>query len=174
MSNRGISWHLICSNVGDPNFRLMATPGGDMRRLIRFVTLLSVVALLSPEYGFAEQPPRRTVVAAGAPSTVVWTARAPAIPPISARSGKMVPTIEARGRAPGAFSEERPGISDIQRDGGADTEVLVNQGAFLLPTWNRGFWVMPPGGLTRFLIPPPGFINPEETLPPDPVIVSSG
>jgi hypothetical protein len=145
-----------------------------MRRLIRFVTLLSVVALLSPKYGFAEQPPGRTVAAAGAPSTVVWTARAPDIPPISARPGKMVPTIEARGRVPGDISEERPGISEIKRDGGSDTEALVNQGAFLLPTWNRGFWVMPPGGLTRFLIPPPGFINPEQTLPLGRLIVNSG
>ena len=86
----------------------------------------------------------------------------------------MVPTIKAHGRAPGDLSVERPGIVEIKQDGGASTEVLIDQGAFLLPTWNRGFWVMPPGGLTRFLIPPPGFINPEETLPPDPVIVSSG
>jgi hypothetical protein len=145
-----------------------------MRRLIRFAALLSVVALLSPEYGFAEQPPGRIVAAAGATNTAVWTARAPDIPPISARPGEMVPTIEARGRAPGDLSEERPGRSEIKQDEGADIKALVDDGAFLLPTWNRGFWVMPPGGLTRFLIPPRGFINPEETLPPDPVIVSSG
>ena len=86
----------------------------------------------------------------------------------------MVPTIEARGEAPGDLSVERPASSEIKQDDGVDIKASVDEGAFLLPTWNRGFWVMPPGGLTRFLIPPRGFINPVETLPPDSVIVSSG
>jgi len=86
----------------------------------------------------------------------------------------MFPTIKARGEAPGDLRVERPGSSEIKKDGGEDIKALVDEGAFLLPTWNRGFWVMPPGGLTRFLIPPRGFIDPEQTLPSDPVIVSSG
>ena len=145
-----------------------------MRRLTRFAALVSVVALLSPEYGFAEQPPGRIVAATAAPSTVGWTARAPDIPPISARPGVIVPTIKARGEAPGHLSLERPASSEIKQDDVVNVEASVDEGAFLLPTWNRGFWVMPPGGLTRFLIPSRGFINPEETLPSDPVIVRSG
>ena len=42
----------------------------------------------------------------------------------------------------------------------------IDEGAFLLPIWDRGFWPMPPGGLTRRLIPARGFINPDETLAP--------
>ena len=145
-----------------------------MRRLIRFAALLSVVALLSPEYGFAEQPPGRIAAAAGAQSSAVWTSRAPDFPRMSVRPGVMVPTIEARGEAPGDLGVEGPASSEIKQDDGVDIKASVDEGSFLLPTWDRGFWVMPPGGLTRFLIPPPGFINPEETLPPDPVIVSSG
>jgi hypothetical protein len=45
-----------------------------------------------------------------------------------------------------------------------------DQGAFLLPVWDRGFWVMPPGGMTRFLIPSRTFISPDQTLAPGPVI----
>jgi len=145
-----------------------------MRRLIRSVALLSAVALLSPEYGFAEQPSGRIAAAAGGPNTVVWTSREPSLPPMAARPGEMFPTIKARGEAPGDLRVERPGSSEIEKDGGADIKALVDEGAFLLPTWDRGFWLMPPGGLTRFLIPPRGFINPEQTLPSDPVIVSSG
>jgi hypothetical protein len=40
----------------------------------------------------------------------------------------------------------------------------VEQSAFLLPIWHPGFWAMPPGGMTRFLIPSRTFVNPDETL----------
>ena len=145
-----------------------------MRRLIRSVALLSTVALLSPEYGFAEQPSGRIAAAAGAPNTVVWTSREPSLSPMSARPGEMFPTIKARGEAPGDLRVERPGSSEIEKDGGADIKALVNEGSFLLPTWDRGFWLMPPGGLTRFLIPAPGFVNPEEAFAADSAILESG
>lgn len=44
------------------------------------------------------------------------------------------------------------------------TMVEAEQGAFLLPVWNPGFWAMPPGGMTRFLIPSRTFVNPDQTL----------
>jgi len=42
----------------------------------------------------------------------------------------------------------------------------------LLPIWNRGFWGMPPGGLTRYLIPSRAIINIDEAPVQDPVIVN--
>jgi len=36
---------------------------------------------------------------------------------------------------------------------------------FLLRVWNLGFWLMPPGGLTRHLIPTRVIINPDEAVP---------
>ena len=145
-----------------------------MRGLARYAALLAAVALLSPESGFAEQPPRVVAAAVGAPGIVVWTARAPDIPRVPARPGVMVPTIEARGEAPRDVSVERPGSSEIKQEDDVDNQAVVDEGAFLRPTWDRGFWLMPPGGLTRFLIPARGFINPEATLATDPVIVNSG
>jgi hypothetical protein len=58
--------------------------------------------------------------------------------------------------------------------GGCDTNLAeVDEGAFLWPTWDRGFWLMPPGGLTRYLIPARGLINPDETLARGPVVATS-
>jgi len=145
-----------------------------MRGIIRYSALLAAVALLFPKFGFAEQPPGMVAPAVGAPNTVAWTFRAPDIPRMPTSPRAMIPKTGPRGEAPGDLIVERPGSSEIKKDGGADIKALVDEGAFLLPTWNRGFWVMPPGGLTRFLMPPRGFINPEQTLPSDPVIVSSG
>ena len=145
-----------------------------MSGLYSFAALLAVLASLVPRYGFAEQPPGMVAAAVGAPNTVAWTSRTPDIPRMPTSPGAMIPKTEPRGEAPGDLIVERPGSSEIKKDGGADIKALVDEGAFLLPTWDRGFWVMPPGGLTRFLIPPRGFINPEQTLPSDPVIVSSG
>jgi len=145
-----------------------------VRRLIRCAALIVTVALMTPEVGFAEQPPGMVAASVGAPNTVVWTARAPEIPRIRARPGVMVPTIEAGGRAPRDVSVERPGSSEIKKEDEVEFQAVVDGGAFLLPTWDRGFWLMPPGGLTRFLIPARGFIDPDETLAPGPVISESG
>jgi len=145
-----------------------------VRRLIRCAALIVTVALMTPEVGFAEQPPGMVAAAVGAPNTVVWTARAPEIPRIRTRPGAMVPSIEAGGRPPRDVSVERPGSSEIKKEDEVEFQAVVDGGAFLLPTWDRGFWLMPPGGLTRFLIPARGFIDPDETLAPGPVISESG
>jgi hypothetical protein len=54
------------------------------------------------------------------------------------------------------------------------TPVKADHSAFLLPVWHPGIWAMPPGGLTRYLIPSQSFVNPDQTLSPGPVIVNSG
>jgi len=145
-----------------------------VRRLIRCAALIVTVALMTPEVGFAEQPPGMVVAAVGAPNTVVWTAQAPETPRIRARPWVMVPMIEADGRAPRDVSVERRGSSEIKKEDDVEFQAVVDEGEFLLPTWDRGFWLMPPGGLTRFLIPARGFINPDETLALGPVISDSG
>ena len=77
-----------------------------------------------------------------------------------------VPTIGGPG--------ERLGSSEMKKVGDVEIQPVVNEGSFLLPTWDRGFWLMPPGGLTRFLIPAPGFVNPEEAFAADSAILESG
>ena len=140
--------------------------GDDMRWAIRYVALLAAVASLFPGYGFAEQPPGMVATAVGGPKTVAWTSRAPDVLRMSARPGAVVSPLEIR--------RERPGSSEIEKERGDDIQTVVHEGEFLLPTWDRGFWLMPPGGLTRFLIPAPGFINPEEKLAPGPEISETG
>jgi hypothetical protein len=68
------------------------------------------------------------------------------------------------GEAPQNVGVERCEGLRIDKENATNVQVVVVGGAFLRPTWDRGFWAMPPGGLTRFLLPAPGFINPEDTL----------
>ncbi|MCW8985327.1 MAG: hypothetical protein OQK55_08290 [Thermoanaerobaculales bacterium] len=145
-----------------------------MKGLIRYAAPLAAAALFLPEYGFTEQPQARVAADARAPKAAVWTARAPDIARMRSRPGVMVPMVEAGGEAPRNVGVERPGTSEIEKEDCGDGQAVVDEGAFLRPTWNRGFWVMPPGGLTRFLLPAPGFINPDETVAGDPVIANSG
>ena len=84
---------------------------------------------------------------------------------VTRNSGNLVPVEPL---LIGGHSFDSPGeiaINVAADSGGCDTyQAEVDEGAFLLPIWDGGFWGMPPGGLTRFLIPPRGFINPDETL----------
>ena len=143
-----------------------------MRGLFRFAALLAAVALLSPTDGVAQQPPGMVAAVAVPPNTVEWTARARDKPRMPMRPGVMVPAIVAPHEAPGNVSEKRPGISESKKEDDFDARTVVNEGAFLLPVWNRGFWGMPPGGLTRCLIPSRVIINIDEVPVQDPVIVN--
>jgi len=102
------------------------------------------------------------VPATESPNTVGRTTRAHGNPSIPTKPGVIVPSFETPGQPAAKASPERP------RNAEAD------EGAFLLPTWDRGFWAMPPGGLTRNLIPPRGFINPDETIAPGSLRANSG
>ena len=137
-----------------------------MKRPIRYAALLAAVALSSPLTGFAEQPQRAVAADVRAPGTVGRTTRIPDVPRMTSRPEMMAPKTEAVGEAPRTVSVERPASVEIKKDDDAEILATVDEGWFLRPTWDRGFWVMPPGGLTRFLWPSPGFINPEETLAP--------
>ena len=110
-----------------------------MRGLYSFAAVLAALASLAPRYGFSEQPQGMTVAATETPSTVAWTSRAPDFPRMSETPPGAVPTIGGPG--------ERLGSSETKDVGDVEIQPVVNEGSFLLPTWDRGFWLMPPGGL---------------------------
>ncbi len=140
-----------------------------MRRAIIYAALLAAVVLFSPTDGAAQQSPAMIAAAAKAPNTEGWTARALQIPQIPTRPGVIVPTIEAPGEVPPTVGTERPGEAEVKKEDNRDIQAAIDEDAFLLPVWHRGFWAMPPGGMTRYLLQPPVPINPESTLA-DPVI----
>ena len=86
----------------------------------------------------------------------------------------MIPKIGPRGETSVDLNVEGPKSIEVQKAGEAATGAVDDEAAFLLPIWDRKFWVMPPGGLTRFLMPARGFINPSATFASNPVIVESG
>ena len=77
----------------------------------------------------------------------------------------MVPKIEVTAKAPSNVAVKPTGSPEITREVGVEIQPVADADAFLLPTWDRGFWVMPPGGFTRFFFPAPGFINPDMCHP---------
>jgi hypothetical protein len=112
------------------------------------------VALLPLQNAAGDEPAVMIVPAPASPNTVggtIWTHDNPSIP---TKPREIVSSLETPGLPAARVSSEPPRKAE------------ADEGAFLLPTWDRGFWVMPPGGLTRFLLPAPGFINPDETLAP--------
>jgi hypothetical protein len=137
-----------------------------MKGLIRYAALLFAVAVVFPECGSAEQPRGMAAANARTADAARWTIRVSEVPKMPPRPGVMVPTIAAGGEIRRDVGVEQPGSLELDKKDDANVQAEAGEGAFLLPTWDRGFWVMPPGGLTRFLLPPPGFINPEETLAP--------
>ena len=148
-----------------------------MRGPIVCASLIAYTALFPPQIAAGEEPTGRIVRAPQSPNTVGWTTRAHDNPSIPSKRSVKVPSVEAPGKPPliGGHAVGSPGeiaITVTAQLGGCDTiPAEVDEGAFLRPTWDRGFWVMPPGGLTRFLIPARTFINPDETLAPGPVVV---
>jgi len=169
--SRFLAFNLLRPGV-KPNVRLTDMRGEDMRGFFRYAALLAAVALLSPTDGVAQQPPGMVAAVAVAPNTVGWTARARDKPRMPTRPGVMVPAIVTPHEAPGNVSEKRPGKSESKKKDDVDIQTVVDDGAFLLPIWNRGFWGMPPGGLTRYLLPSRAIINIDEVPVQDPVIVN--
>lgn len=145
-----------------------------MRVPIVCASLIACTALFPPQYAAGEEPAGMIVTAPALPNTVGWTTRARDNPSIPTKRNVNIPSIEAPGQAPAKVSPERPRSAEVTRNSDHLVPVEFDEDAFLLPTWDRGFWVMPPGGLTRFLLPPRGFINPEETLAPGSLSANSG
>ena len=142
-----------------------------MRRPIVCASLIACTALFPPQYAASEEPAGMILPAPESPNTGGWTTRAQDNPSIPTQPSVNAPQI-------GGHTVDLLGefaIAVTADSGGCETsQVEVDEGACLLPIWDRGFWVMPPGGLTRYLIPARGFINPDETLASGPVMVNSG
>jgi hypothetical protein len=145
-----------------------------VRRAIIHAALLGAVVLFSPIDGAAQQSPAMITAAAKAPNTAGWTARARQIPQIPTRPGVIVPKIEAPGGAPSTVGGERPGVAEVKMEDDGGIQAVIDEDLFLLPVWHRGFWAMPPGGITRYLLQPPAPVDPDRTLAADLVMVNSG
>jgi len=83
---------------------------------------------------------------------------------------RSVPPIEFPGRQLTNLGDdvdpptEKAEVNVVEQEEPAATPVELDDDAFLFPIWSGTFWIMPPGGLTRHLIPQLMPINPEATL----------
>ena len=166
---------------GEPNRRLLAPErGDDVKGPIACASLIAFSALLPALGAAGDEPAGMIVPAPSSPNTFGWSTRAQDNPPIPQISKVSVPSVESPGRSAaieghGVDVPDEIAVTPAADSAGDDTiQAEVDEGAFLLPTWDPGFWPMPPGGLTRYLIPARGFINPDVTLAPVPVTVNSG
>jgi len=127
-------------------------------------SLIAVATLFSPQHGVADEPAGMTAPAPGSSINGGWGHRALANQSIPTQSTIKV----ASNKSPARPSEiERLAKGRCADPGESEAVQAENDsGAFLLPVWDRGIWVMLPGGMTRRLWPAPGFINPEVTLTP--------
>ena len=149
--------------------------GDGVKVSIVCASLIASATLFPPQIIAGEEPAGMIVPTSHSPNTIGWTTRT-----------YDKPLTSAPGQPPVITSPERPprvGIKAIrdttvpaeppQIDGRERAQVETDMGEFLLPVWDRGFWLMPPGGMTRWLIIPRGFINPDQTLANDPVDMDS-
>jgi hypothetical protein len=145
-----------------------------MRRAIIYAALLAEVVLLSPTDGNAQRSPPLIAAAAKPPKVEGWTVRAHQLPQVPTRPGVIVSEIGAPGEAPSTVGEDIPKVAEVTKEDDHDIQALINEDGFLLPVWYRGFWAMPPGGMTRFLRQPPHPINPDTKLVAHPMILILG
>jgi hypothetical protein len=125
-----------------------------MRGLFGNATILAGAAMLWSGFGMAQDRPV-VAVAANGPNTRTLMDQAPGYQGGRAKRA-MNRAPNERARNP---SLEPPGRSQFIDNGVVETRAAEEAAAMLRPTWDRGFWVLPPGGLTRFLIPSRAIIN---------------
>lgn len=147
----------------NPNFRGTATWGDDVKALVRISTVLAAGVMLCPEVGMAQQP-RVAAATVNAAHTRAWTARASGNSQMRAKPGRQRAVIERPVEGPMNIKAEPPGRSGIKHDEGVESRAVNDEAAMLRPTWDSGFWILPPGGLVRFLVPSRAIIN-VETAP---------
>ena len=131
-----------------------------MRALFRNAAVFAAAAILCPEIGLAQQG-RAVSVAGNQPRTRSWTARASGDAQMRANPGRKGVAIEHPAGRPVNINLEPPGKLEISVSEGMESQLSTDAAAMLRPTWDSGFWVFPPGGLTRFLIPSRAIINVE-------------
>ena len=129
-----------------------------MKALLRHAGALALAAMLCPELGMAQNPPV-VAVAVNAPKPRTLADRTPGYQGGRAKPG-MNGIPNKRARDTNLEALDRPEFTDYEDDEHRATE---DAAPMLRPTWDRGFWVLPPGGLTRFLIPSRAIINVDVT-----------
>jgi len=150
------------------------TRGDDVKGPIIQSALLVALMSLFPTSGGAQQPPVVSPAAATSPNTVGQTIRVRHSPQIRMVPGMVVPRVESVGEGPPDGAPERPDSTAAAKRETGDAVAVNGEDAFLRPVWQYGFWAMPPGGMTRFLITPPIPVDLEDTLAPDPVTENTG
>ena len=125
-----------------------------MKALLRTAGALAVAAILCSELGMAQDSPV-AAVAVNAPRPWTLVDRTPGCQGARARPAlNGTPNEPARDTSP-----EPSGRPELTGNEVGETRAAKDAAAMLRPTWDRGFWVLPPGGLTRFLIPSRAIIN---------------
>lgn len=82
---------------------------------------------------------------------------------MSAKPGVAVAKFELPDDSPSKDYVELPTHSGIKQAGEEHLKGTIDEDALLLPVLHYGFWAMPPGGMTRYLISPPVPVDPETT-----------
>ncbi len=155
--------------------------------LIVFAALSPAQKGMSEERSRRVVPVRSAPKSVGRPSRAraapsIPRARRTIVPPITV-PGPLAPTGGPKrvGRAAAGSGDEKPlrveppqafvrpadSVDNIavtcsnDSDESETAPVETDADEFLLPVWNPGFWAMPPGGLTRYLIPSRTFVDPD-------------
>jgi hypothetical protein len=152
--NSWVFWHPICFGIGEPEFTAHSREGDEMKALFSHAGALAAAVILCSELGMAQNPPA-SAVAVNAPRTRAMVDRTSGYQGARAKP-VMNRTPNERARD---TSLEPPGRKELTVDEVVEPLETEGAAAILRPTWDRGFWVLPPGGLTRFLIPSRAIIN---------------
>lgn len=150
------------------------TRGDDVKRPIIHSALLVAVVSLFPTSAGAQQRPAVNPAAASSPNTIRQTVVVRHSPEMMKEPGIVIPWAGSPGLGPLHFAPEWSERTAAARKEDGDAVEVKGDEAFLLPVWHFGFWAMPPGGLTRFLISPPTPVDIEDRLAPDPATDIAG
>jgi hypothetical protein len=136
-----------------------------------YAALVAATVVFSSVNAFAQQLPPMIASAAGAPLADGWSERAPRVSRAPARPVVVVPTEEALGKVPPTIGVEKREGAEVKKEVDCGIHDVIGEDTFLLAVRHHGFWAMPPGGFTRYLIGRPIPINPDSTLA-DPLVAS--
>lgn len=138
------------------------------------VSTLTAAMLLSVSDGAAHEPPVPMAAVTSAPAASGQMAWEPDGLPKHPSPEVMVSRVVVRSEAEPIISEAHPPATERATEDDGGFEPVIDEDVVLLPIWHYGFWAMPPGGLTRHLLPPRVPIDPDETLASVSVTVKPG
>ena len=142
-----------------------------MKRTLVWISLVAWATLI-PSLGAAGERPLGMELPTAERSYAFDSMNRPPDNPAAPKGWAHVPADDSPGR-PAAPAEEiqRPPaeleVGSNTEPGDTDpTQATMDESAFVVPTWSGVFWIMPPGGMTRFLIPQRMPINPDVSVTP--------